>query len=86
MSLLAVVHLAGTASADPEVPRTLLTGAPACGNVMFKYAAPREDPLCAVFENLRDLEELGRKFDAELTKRDVKTAALTLAPAPRPRL
>ena len=74
MTLLAVAGLAGTAHAAE--PRVLPTGAPACGNVMGKYGAPVEDPLCAVFRNLRDLEALGRKFEA----------ALTLARAGRPGL
>ena len=82
MTVLAVVHLAGAAHADPATPRTLPSGAPACGNVMGKYGAPPPgaDPVCAVIRSLRDL---GRKFEAELAKLDIKTASLTLAPAPR---
>jgi hypothetical protein len=84
MTLLAVAGLAGAAHADE--PRTLPTGAPACGNVMGKYGAPPQDPLCPVFRHLQELEALGRMFDAALQKLDVETAALTLAPAPRPGL
>jgi len=94
MTLLAVTALGGgTAQADTTTPttvvavapRTLASGAPACGNVMLK-ARSDVDPLCAVFRQLRELEALGRKFDAELKKLDVKTAALTVPAAPRPRL
>lgn len=66
-------------------PRLLPTGAPACGNVMFKSYVP-PDPLCPVFDNLRDLEEMGRKYSEELHNLDVKTAALTVQPKGRPDL
>ena len=85
MTLMAVAGLAGTASAD--TPRTLPTGAPACGNVMSKYGMdPLEDPICPVIRNLRELEELGRKYEAERQKLDVKTASLTVPPPLRPGL
>lgn len=95
LSLMTVMLGGGVAFADTTAPvavvavapRTLATGAPACGNVMFKsYVQQREDLLCPVFRNLRDLEALGRKLDAELKKLDVKTAALTLPATERPRL
>lgn len=41
--LFAVAALGGTAHAEPETvltPRTLPSGAPACGNVMMKYGPP----------------------------------------------
>ena len=93
MTLLAVTALGGGAArADTTTPttvvavaRTLPSGAPACGNVMQK-PMPDTDPLCAVLQHLRALEAAGRKFDAELKKLDVKTAALTVPAAPRPRL
>lgn len=81
---MAVAGFAGTAYADQ--PRTLATGAPACGNVMFKSYTSVEDPLCPVFRNLRELEELGRKYEAERQNLDVKTASLTVPPELRPAL
>ncbi|MBA3500479.1 MAG: hypothetical protein M4D80_23375 [Myxococcota bacterium] len=87
MTLLAVAGLAGAAHAAPDAPRALPTGAPACGNVMSKYGVLRgEDLLCPVFRNLRDLEELGRNYDAELRKLAGMTTPLTLPAEPRPRL
>jgi len=95
LSLMTVMLGGGVASADTTAPvtvvavapRTLATGAPACGNVMFKsYVQPEEDLLCPVFRNLRDLEELGRKLDAELKNLDIETAALTLPATVRPHL
>ena len=86
MTLLAVAGLAGAAHADPTAPRALPTGAPACGNVMSKYGAPPEDPLCPVFRNLRELEALGRNFDAELKKLGGHSLPLTLPAEPRPGL
>lgn len=82
---MAIAGFAGVANADN--PRTLPTGAPACGNVMSKYGPARDqDPLCPVFRNLRELEELGRKYEAERQKLLIKTASLTVEPVPRPRL
>jgi hypothetical protein len=86
MTLLAVAGLAGAAHAEPDAPRALPTGAPACGNVMSKYGAPREDPLCPVIRNLRELEALGRNFDAELRKLDPQLPPLTLPAERRPGL
>ena len=37
--LFAVTLASGTAAADPVQPRTLATGAPACGNMLGKYGA-----------------------------------------------
>ena len=37
--LFAVTLAGGTAAADPVQPRRLATGAPACGNMLGKYAA-----------------------------------------------
>lgn len=95
MTLLAVGLLGGPAAADPTptppspavlaaAPRVLATGAPACGNVMFKPAT--EDLLCPVFRNLRELEALGRKYAAELQERPITTASLTVLAPPRPGL
>jgi hypothetical protein len=36
--LFAVTLASGTAAADPVQPRTLGSGAPACGNMLGKYA------------------------------------------------
>ena len=38
--LFAVTLAGGTAAADPVQPRTLATGAPACGNMPAKYGLP----------------------------------------------
>lgn len=88
LSLLAVTTLGGAASADTTpvrvvtvAPRTLASGAPACGNVMLKYRA--EDPVCPT---VRSLRAVGRKLAAELKKLDPTRASLTLAPPGRPGL
>jgi hypothetical protein len=94
LTLMAVTALGGAASADTSstqvvavAPRTLATGAPACGNVMGKYG---EDPICRVVRgvarDLRALEALGHKFDAELRNLDAQLPSLTLPAAPRPGL
>lgn len=89
LSLMAVTALGGAASADTATPiavvaapRALPSGAPACGNVMAKSFV---DPLCPVLRNLRELEALGRKYDAALGNSGVKTASLTVRAPPRPR-
>lgn len=84
-TMLFAVAVAGgaatTAAADPkpvQVPRTLASGQPACGNVMFKSGP---DPACQTFrviltlvregqrmkENLPFLRALGSHVDAPLT-------------------
>lgn len=72
-ALMIVTAGGGVASADPSAakPRALATGAPACGNVMSKYAPP--DPVCVVLRDMRALGELARKYREELQKLDVKT-------------
>ena len=57
---------AADVAADVVLPRVLRTGAPACGNVMFKSYQPR-DPVCTVLANLHDLEDLGRSYADALT-------------------
>ena len=48
--LFAVTLASGTAAADPTPPRTLASGAPACGNMLGKYgtavpcATPKPQP------------------------------------------
>lgn len=92
LTLMTVMLGGGVASADPTptapavTPRVLATGAPACGNVVSKYGMQPEDPFCPVVRNLRELEALGRKLDAELQKLAVETASLTLFARPRPGL
>ena len=58
------------AAAPPPAlqPLVLASGAPACGNVMLKSYNPaeREDPVCPVVRNLRDLEQTGRSFQAQV--------------------
>ena len=59
----------------PVQPRVLRTGAPACGNVMFKSYVPNRT--CDVIDaNVRD----------RLEKLDLKTTSLTVKSKRRPRL
>jgi hypothetical protein len=50
---------------------------------MGKYGAV-EDPVCAVLRHLRELEALGRMYEAALDNLDVDATPLTLAAASRP--
>jgi hypothetical protein len=65
--LFAVTLAGGTAAADPVQPRTLQSGAPACGNMLGKYGAmvscaPDQVPMTytARVERAPDPMELGR--------------------------
>jgi hypothetical protein len=85
--ILMAVVLGGSAvaSANPTVavapvkPRVLPTGAPACGNVMMKsYTGMLEDRVCPVIRNLRELEEIGRSFQASLEAHRIGEPAVVL--------
>jgi len=69
-------------------PLFLKTGAPACGNVVFKSARPMvaEDPFCPVIRNMREIEEMARNIKAQLKKPAGTAEPLTLAPVSRPGL
>ncbi len=71
----------------PSQPRTLPTGQPACGNVMFKSVEP---PVCTVtrailagvFQDLQEIREHVALFDRHV---ETRTSSLTLAVKDRPR-